>query len=305
MVSSEPGAEFLERPSIENMSGLRPTATRGRDRPAHIVQLACRVGITGASDQDSPVDCPLDPDVREVEPIRLSVDLDRDPIVSSGIQHGFEIDLVRESRGKQASGGMTEDVDMGVGERTDDAFRHAFLRHIEGAVHGHDHEIEFGENLVRIVECPVRQNVNFGALQDTKWCQSFVEFADPLALFAQTLDGQAAGHGEGSGMIRNDQVLVAARASSFAHPLEWLVSVAPIGVHMEVAADIPLLDKHGQAMLAGRLDLTTVLPQLGWNPIHSQKRIDLMFRFARQKLAGFVKEAVLGEFPATLLDEGA
>ena len=91
---------------------------------------------------------------RRVEPLRTRVHLDRLVEVRGGgeDQLGVEARLGPSFADDEASGAVSEDVDIGVRERGDHARGHRRGFHLELGVHARDHHVEAGEERVVHVE---------------------------------------------------------------------------------------------------------------------------------------------------------
>ena len=61
------------------------------------------------------------------------------------------------------------------------------------------------------------------------------------------------------------------------HLPDAVVPVVCDGMHVHVAADVDFLNQPGKGVVGGRLDLAQVFAQLGRNPLHVQRSIDLFF----------------------------
>src|SRR5204863_9919624 len=106
--------------------------------------------------------------------------------------------------------------------------------------------------------------VDLGAGEDTDAVQLGVEALDLLPLAAELLGVAAARHGEAHGVVGDGDVLAARVPGGARHRLERVLAVGPVGLRLEVAADIARLDQAREAARARRLDLALLLAQLGW-----------------------------------------
>src|SRR5690606_29119155 len=95
-----------------------------------------------------------------------------------------------------------------------------------------------------------------------------------------------------------------ARPRRLRHRLDRRAPVAPVGLDLEVAAQVAVLDQLRQPPLARRLDLAGVLAQLRRDPRESERRVDLLLRLAREPPAP-VEEAVLVQLEAARLGDAA
>src|SRR5262245_20179402 len=69
-----------------------------------------------------------------------------------------------------------------------------------------------------------------------------------------------------------------------------MVPVAPRAVHLEVTSDVIKGNKSRQYALLGGLDLAVVLPQLWWDPRHTNSAEDVLFLLSPNTLAFFLPQ---------------
>ena len=103
-------------------------------------------------------------------------------------------------------------------------------------------------------------------------------------------------------MVGDRQVLVAPGRRRRQHRLQRLPAVTrQVGVHVQVAAQVALLDRPGQGPRAGQLDLAVVLPQLGRDPGQAEGGVHLLLRGGGDDPAGGrLGQAVLAERPPSV-----
>jgi len=65
-------------------------------------------------------------------------------------------------------------------------------------MHGANGVIEFLENHVGIIECPIREDIHLGRLQDTDAGQPGVQLIDVVDLLPQVFNGNAPERSSGS-----------------------------------------------------------------------------------------------------------
>ena len=78
-------------------------------------------------------------------------------------------------------------------------------------------------------------------------------------------------------MVRDGQVHVFAAPAGLDHLLHTMMSIAELGMHVEVAPDVFQLHQLGQAPLAGGLDFPAVFSQLRRDPGHFHRRKNFRF----------------------------
>ena len=67
------------------------------------------------------------------------------------------------------------------------------------------------------------------------------------------------------------------RVRRFGHRRDRIAAVAPVGMHVEVAADVASRDERGQAAGPRGADLVHALADLGRNHRQAERRVDLLF----------------------------
>ena len=123
---------------------------------------------------------------RRVEPLWTAVDLHGGVEVRARVED--EVGVERRFRSSladdDAAGAVTEDVGVGVGDRRDHAVGHRLLRHAQLAVHAGDDDIELGQDVVRMVERPVLEDVDLAAGQDAERREILVDARHDFELLA-------------------------------------------------------------------------------------------------------------------------
>src|SRR6266567_3451152 len=84
-------------------------------------------------------------------------------------------------------------------------------------------------------------------------------------------------------MIGDRAIFVAPALAGSRHLFDCMTPVAPRAVHLEVASDVIGSHKGGQYTLLGSLDLAAVLPQLRWDPVHTNSAEDILFLLPPQR----------------------
>ena len=142
---------------------------------------------------------------------------------------------------------------------------------------GHD-EVEPREQVVVVVERAVGADLQLAAVEQPEALGrrlgrrrpgrllgrvAGVELGDDRALLLDPVGRQAAGDGQRLGVVGQDLVGVAAPPGASAMTSMAWCAVRPVGVAVQVAAQVAELDEARQAAGQGRLDLAAVLAQLG------------------------------------------
>src|SRR4051794_35229872 len=83
-------------------------------------------------------------------------------------QNALHVQLVAGPAQKLASGDMTQNSRVRVLNGLDDTVRLLFAAHPEFAVHTGDDQIEAIQNVLRVIERAVTQNVGLNSLEDAK-----------------------------------------------------------------------------------------------------------------------------------------
>jgi hypothetical protein len=102
----------------------------------------------------------------KIEPPRIGIDLDRDPVLGACRKHLFDVNVVAGAAQQLPPSHMPEDGGIRIGYCADDALGLRCAVHLETAVHARDDKVERLQDLVRVVESAVRENVRFDAFED-------------------------------------------------------------------------------------------------------------------------------------------
>src|SRR5579862_5053430 len=173
---------------------------------------------------------------------------------------------------------MSNDIYIGIMNRSEHALRLLFGGKVEVAMNGGDHEVELGQDLVSKVECAITQDITFAAFEDVQATRELlIEAIDLNPLLLQALFGQAVSIGCYLAMIGNTQIFKATRYTAFSHLTNSILSIAPGRVSMDHASQIAFLNECRQSMLDSSLDLTHILTQLWFDVLHAQRGVDLAF----------------------------
>ena len=141
-----------------------------------------------------------------------------------------------------------------------------------------DDEVEAGQQVVLEVELAVGPDLELAAVEQpealgrrlgrgvpaaSSAANAGVERRDDRALLLDPLGDQAARDRERLRVVGQDLVGVATAAAGLGHDLDRVDAVGPVGVGVEVAAQVGLRDERRQPAGERRLDLAAVLAQLG------------------------------------------
>src|SRR5579864_58727 len=124
-------------------------------------------------------------DVVEIEPLRIGVEFEVTAAFAGTRNDGFHVDLVRLAFSDQPSGGVTDDRDMAIVHRSDDALGLSLARKIELEMDGGNDQIEPGQDLVGQIEATVGQNIDFGSLEYGEAVDFIIQFVDLIKLARQ------------------------------------------------------------------------------------------------------------------------
>ena len=137
-----------------------------------------------------------------------------------------------------------------------------------------------------------------------------VERGDDLGLLGDPVGRQPAGDRERLRVVGQDLVGVAAPPGVVGHDLDRKVAVGPVGVAVQVAAQVGQVDELRQAAGQGSLDLAAVLAQLRDDERQAEERVRLVLGGERAQLGGIAgqrlavladpQEALLRQAPAAV-----
>ena len=104
----------------------------------------------------------------EFQSVRIAIDLDRNVMCRAGLKDLINVHVVTRSSQQQAARDVPEDAREWIGQRLNDAVSLLNPVAAKTAVHTGYNEIEGGENVVRIVERTIGEDIGLDALQDAK-----------------------------------------------------------------------------------------------------------------------------------------
>ena len=137
-----------------------------------------------------------------------------------------------------------------------------------------DRVVEFTQEVVRIVERSIRQNIHFGGFQDAETAQACVELVDVFDLRPQILDRNAARDLEALGMIGDADILVAALSRRLRHVLDGIAAVARRRMRVKLAPDVLRRHQHGQGVLRGTLDFVVSFAQFRFDILQAEFSVE-------------------------------
>ena len=138
-----------------------------------------------------------------VAPLGPTVDLDRHPELSGGLEHQLGIELAGwahsapiSTPGDHSTGAVAQDCHAWIRECRDHPRSHLGSRHPQLTVNGGYDDIEFGEQVLVLIQCSVVEDVHLDARQEPEVIPLGVEVGHHLQLPFESLPGQAVGNGE-------------------------------------------------------------------------------------------------------------
>jgi hypothetical protein len=260
-----------------------------------VVELGQAVRVGADRDRDPALRRAARVRVAEVEPLRRAVDLERFAVALRRREHCVQVHVVRLAAPDPAARGVHEDVDVRMLEGADDAGGHRGALLLEARVHRREDHVELGEDIVRKVHAPVGQDVALRAREDPD-LEARLELADQLTLRTQLLHAEAVRDGRGLRVVRHDDVLVAPRLRRRHELVERVPTIRPVGVRVQIAAQIGRGHEARETASTDRFHLAVVLAQLGREPRQADRRVDVFLgRAGDPRSRRLVEHAVLAE----------
>ncbi len=170
---------------------------------------------------------------------------------------------------------------------------------VEVTVDAGDAPVELEEEVLVVVEAAVGPDVELGAVENREAGMAHRELVELGAFPPHLVPGEAVDR-EVLAVFGHRQVLESAPGCRGHHVLETGAAVPrPCRVHVEIAANVALLDEARHPALCGGGDLTDALAQLGRDEDEVQRVVDRLFGAGGDDLAAVgVGEGVLVEDPA-------
>ena len=180
------------------------------------------------------------------------------------------------------AGRMRQDVRGGVLDRPNDAARLSVLRQLESRVHGDHHHIQLRQRVVVQVQRSVVEDVDFRGLQNRQRREMLLQRFNGPELAAKAFRRHAAGDAQRLRVVRNRDVVIAARLGGDRHLLERVPAVAGGGVHLQIATDVVHRHQRRQPSFQRGLDFAAVFTQLRRGSTAGRGRRTPLSRRARQ-----------------------
>ena len=158
----------LQRQGVEHAFFRYTTLARNCDAPRHEIQLTngMRVGID--AEHAAEFQCLAVPAPIELEPVRVAVDLDGHAVLRASLEDGLDIDVITGAAQELPSRGVAEDCRVRVRYRSDDALCLLTPVETKPAVDAGDDKVKAVQDLRRIVERSVGEDVGFDAFENAK-----------------------------------------------------------------------------------------------------------------------------------------
>ena len=189
----------------------------------------------------------------EVLPRRVAVELDRNPQFRRGREHEIPVGGNARTHADLAAARMREHVNARGGDRGHEPHR-LVLTGAQLRMRRGEHDVEGAELLGREIELAVGLDVGLDALeQPERFAVAAVDCVDLLVLFRQLGRRDATRDRQAVTVIRDCRKHVAARDTPVGHLGERGATIAPVGVHLKIAA-IVLQRGPAQRRIAERLD---------------------------------------------------
>ena len=115
----------------------------------------------------------------EIQPPWVRVDLNGNPVLGTSGEDRLDVHLIARPAQQLPSGHVAQNGGKRILHRANDALRLGLSVELEAAVDARHHEIEARQDVIRIIERTVRQDVRFNAFEDAE--------APPVA-FVETVD---------------------------------------------------------------------------------------------------------------------
>ena len=141
-------------------------------------------------------------------------------------------------------------------------------------MYGCNHDVELGEHLIGQIEFAVFENIDLDSREQANAIHlgraNFTRMR-PRSLFVHPIS-----HGHGLAVVGDGHVFVAFFPRCLRHLLDRVAPVAFRGVHLQIAAQIGLLDQLWQSMFGCGFDFAAILAQLRRNEVQLELGVDLL-----------------------------
>ena len=171
-------------------------------------------------------------------------------------------------------------------------------------MHARHHDIEGVEDIGRVVQRSVGEDVRVDALEDLETAaEIFIERIDQSVLAEDVVYGQPTRIVCRRRVVGDAQVLISKIAGGFGHLAKGVRPVGEIGVDVEYAFEVLFLDELRQCERLGIIDFVSTLAQFRWDVRQSETPVDRLFRPPR-RLSAWFAEAVRTEDQALAARDG-
>ena len=204
----------------------------------------------------------------EVEAVRGAVDLERRPGRGGRLEHRVPVEVEVVAGLDHPARRVRDDVDVRAADRVERAPGQLGARLAAGDVDGRDDEVEPREEVVLVVELAVGADLELAAVEEPEAARvgalrrssprasSSANRALSAAMISRscsTRSGrQAARDREALRVVGEHLVRVAEPAGGLGHDLDRVDAVAPVGVRVQVAAEVGPGDEARQPALVAR-----------------------------------------------------
>src|SRR6185312_2830628 len=141
-----------------------------------------------------------------------------------------------------------------------------------------DDYVHLGQDFIGEVQGPVSEDVDLDAGEDADAAlHLLLDLADALDVGEGALVVESVGHGQVLGVVGDGDVLIASGDGRFGHLADGVAAIGGGGVHVDVAADVGLLDESGNGSSFSSFDFAVVLAEFGGNPLEAEGLVDIVF----------------------------
>src|SRR5437762_110105 len=98
-------------------------------------------------------------------------------------------------------------------------------------------------------------------------------------------------------MIGDPEILISRRSSRLCHDLERVRAIRSVGVGVQNAPYISVLNQDRKFAPLGKCDLPTSLPQLGFDILEAERFVDRLLARARHRLLSATKAFLIENHP--------
>src|SRR5215211_3420141 len=293
--------ELAEGEAVDHAPLLDPGPPSLREAVLHKAEGPLVVGIRVDGDPDACSHGLAHVGNREVEAVDVGVELEG-RVRGGGLpDQTRHVHRIRFPAVQDAARGVPDGPHMRIVHGPHYAVGHLLLADPERGVHGGHDEVQLGENIVLVVEGAVLEDVDLRSAEELDLIVTLVGLPHGLHLLLQALGREAVRHPEATGVVAEDEVLVAELDGRLGHALDGAFAVRVVGVNVQVSADVFDGDEVGQAAAVSRFDLTSVLPQLRRYVAEAEPRVEILLRGDGLVVAGPRSgQAVLGDVDAHL-----